>query len=70
MANILKTSDEWVKLWEAKTGGRILDPDGWRHDLATIDYYNDKITLDDFKNRLMRCTIKITEIQFNEEDIT
>ena len=51
----LKTSDEWYK--DDKTCD-ILDPDGWnRSKTNNIDWFQEKITLKQYKKRLNNCTI-------------
>ena len=56
MSDELKTPEEWLEAPEFK-GVVIMDPDGWRMDDAPK--WDDPITIEDFRSRLMRCTVMI-----------
>lgn len=52
-----KTSEEWNKLYNIK----ILDPDGWDRKNFHYSWYKEKITKEEFHNRLLRSTIEGVE---------
>jgi len=52
----LKTPNEWLETPEFE-GVIVMDPDGWRYEGAPK--WTDPITLDEFKRRLMECTVMI-----------
>ena len=58
----LKTSDEWLEIFP---GVIILDPDGWDRQNYKFSFYEEKITLDEFKRRLYNSTISSLR-PFNE----
>jgi hypothetical protein len=49
-----KTSEEWNKLYNIT----ILDPDGWDRKNFYYSWYEEKITKDEFKRRVLESTIK------------
>lgn len=53
-----RTSDEWQKRYPLI---KVLDPDGWNRDERYhYEWYEEKITLQEYKNRVMRSTCKFT----------
>lgn len=50
-----KTSEEWNKLYNIK----ILDADGWDRKNFQYSWYEEKITKEEFKDRVLRSTIEI-----------
>lgn len=48
-----KTSEEWFKEYEEAT---ILDPDGWDRKNFQFSWHEEKITFEEFEQRVMRST--------------
>ncbi len=54
-----KTPNEWLETPEFK-GVVVMDPDGWRSEGAPK--WTDPITLDEFRRRLMVCSVMLTDL--------
>lgn len=50
---ILKTSEEWQKEYP---NPKVLDPDGWDRGNWDFSWKEEKITIEEYKNRLMTST--------------
>lgn len=55
-ANNLKTSAEWMDQY-FKDNLQIIDPDGWDRLNFSYSWYKEKISLEEFKSRVMFSTI-------------
>lgn len=53
----LKTSQEWERLVPSEFKLVIMDPDGWNRKNFQYSFYEEKITKNEFLNRLMSSTI-------------
>jgi hypothetical protein len=53
---IMHTSEEWMQLFD-DSFAMIQDPDGWDRKNFQYSWYEEKITLDEFKQRMMNSTI-------------
>jgi len=50
---IKKTSEEWSKEY----GPEVIDPDGWDRTNFQYSWYEEKITKEEYENRLVKSTI-------------
>ena len=55
----LKTSLDWCAMIPAQYQISIIDPDGWDRANWYFSYYDEKITFQEFMNRLMQSTISV-----------
>lgn len=53
-----KTSEEWSRIFSKY---RIIDPDGWDRDNLHYSFFKEKISLEEYNNRLIRSTIMIDD---------
>jgi hypothetical protein len=60
---ILKTSKEWNDIHKIE----IHDPDGWDRSNYQYSFYEEKITEDEFKDRVMRSTINVIDYLKNKK---
>jgi len=51
----LKTSNEWQQIYPEVV---VLDPDGWDRTNFMYEWFEEKITLTEYNNRLMASTCK------------
>jgi len=58
----VRTSDDWLKLLYPTT--LILDPDGWDRSDYQYSFYQEKISRQEFENRL-----NVSTIQFGRDDL-
>lgn len=49
--------------WDAVTGSRIIDPDGFRGARASDDGL---YTRDEFESRVSRCTIRLGKVEYSD----
>jgi hypothetical protein len=56
MKPIKKVSSEWIK----EVGYEIIDPDGWDRTNFDYSFNKEKITFEEFKNRIMNSTVRRT----------
>ena len=61
-----KTSKEWEDQYKEKYRLHILDPDGWDRTNIQYSFYEEKITLDEFLDRLSNSTIQCDIKMFND----
>ena len=57
-----KTSKEWYDLVPSEYRLEILDPDGWDRRNFKFSFYEELITKDEFKNRVLSSTIQCDRI--------
>lgn len=57
LKGLKKTSEEWNKLYNIK----ILDPDGWDRRNFNYSWYEEKITKEEFRDRVLQSTIEGVE---------
>lgn len=62
-----KTSKEWYDSIPSKYGLKILDPDGWDRQNYQYSFYEERITKNEFKNRLFPSTIQCCDKNFFAE---
>lgn len=65
--NVVRTSEDWYK--EDTSGTIILDPDGWDRSNYEYSYYEELITLDEYKRRKIRSTVLIDKDFFNRNKL-
>lgn len=51
-----KTSEQWYNSLPSEDRVIILNPDGWDRTNYQYSYFVEKITLDEFQNRVLRST--------------
>jgi hypothetical protein len=60
-----KTSQEWLETIPKKYKVTIFDPDGWDRTNYDYSFYEEQITLKEFKDRLMRSTVLANKEFYN-----
>lgn len=55
MDTVLKTSEEWMKLY--KDEFIVYDPDGWDRSNFDFSWFIEKISYTEFQQRVMRSTL-------------
>lgn len=56
---IKMSSDQWYDLSPELV---ILDPDGWDRENFTRSWYHEKITLDEFEDRVIQSTLEFSTV--------
>ncbi|MDX1607702.1 MAG: hypothetical protein R3251_00625 [Candidatus Spechtbacterales bacterium] len=64
MVKVLRTAAEWCRELEIT----ILDPDGWRYEGGEFDYFQKRITREEFEQKLALCTVSMDSKLFNRKD--
>ena len=64
-----KTSREWCDEFGIVTGYDILDPDGWDRRNLRYSFYEEKIGIKEFNERVCNSTIRINASGFDNMDI-
>lgn len=58
-----KTSEEWYNQVDKPSGLIIYDPDGWDRKNWQFSWYEEKITIDEYRNRVFWSTCLFEKIE-------
>lgn len=60
--DILKTSQEWQEIFYTI---KVVDPDGWDRKNFQYSWHEEKITREEYSNRIEKSTVMINKERYN-----